>query len=99
MPTFRGKTVEFFSRWVAEVVKYPENASREGISGRINVGFVVDKFGMVTDVTILGGSDLLLNTAALEAVNKSPLWRPGFEQDTPVMVRFTITVNFIPYMY
>lgn len=94
MPTFRGKDVMHFSRWVSELVKYPEEAFNAGISGKITVGFVVDEFGRVSDVTIVEGSNHLLSNAALDAVNKSPLWRPGFKKETPVRVQFSITINY-----
>jgi len=94
MPTFRGKTVVQFSRWVAENVTYPVEAHKSGISGKVLVGFIVDEFGLVESVEIISGKYSILNSAAIDAVSSAPLWRPGFKGENPAKVRFTITVNF-----
>lgn len=94
MPTFMGKSVLQFSRWVAEKVSYPEVAQKSGISGKVLVGFIVNEFGLVDSVEIISGEHSILNSKAIDIVSSAPLWRPGFKGENPVRVRFTITVNF-----
>lgn len=94
MPTFMGKSVLQFSRWVAEKVSYPVEAQKSGISGKVLVGFIVNEFGLVDSVEIISGEHSILNSKAIDIVSSAPLWRPGFKGENPVKVRFTITVNF-----
>lgn len=95
MPTFEGGDVQKFSNWVKERVKYPDIASANGISGKVFIGFVVEKDGSVSNIQILRSVDRLLDEEAVRVVESSPLWKPGLQRGVPVRVRFSITVNFV----
>ncbi|HDZ41033.1 MAG TPA: TonB family protein [Bacteroidetes bacterium] len=94
MPTFRGGDVNFFREWVQRNVKYPAEAVKEGIQGKVFIMFVVNEDGYVSDVEILRGVHPSLDEEAVRVVNSSPVWSPGFQRDIPVKVKFSITVNF-----
>ncbi|MBN1388692.1 MAG: TonB family protein [Bacteroidales bacterium] len=94
MPTFRGGDVNFFREWVQKNVKYPPEAAKEGIQGKVFVMFVVDEKGQVTRAEIMRGVDPSLDNEVLRVVNSSPSWSAGLQRGIPVKVRFAITVNF-----
>ena len=52
-PSFLGSADPrvFLEKWVYQYVKYPAEAVRQGIQGRVLVDFVIDESGKVTDVT------------------------------------------------
>ncbi len=95
MPTFEGGDVQKFTNWVKERVKYPEIAVRNGIQGRVFIGFIVEKDGSVSNIQILRSVDRSLDEEAVRVVQSSPSWKPGLQRGEPVRVRFSITVNFV----
>jgi len=47
MPQFQGSGPDEFRKFIAENVRYPEEAAKNGVSGRVFVQFVVNKDGKV----------------------------------------------------
>jgi TonB family protein len=95
MPVFQDDTTHHaFMNWIMANMKYPEEAAKQGIQGRVMVQFIVDEQGNVTEATVNQGVDPLLDQAALDLIAKSPTWTPGRQQDVPVKVSMTIPINF-----
>ena len=94
MPTFLGGDVQAFTAWVKERVVYPEIAKKDGIQGKVYIGFIIEPDGSLTTATVLRGVDPLLDAEAVRVVNLSPKWKPGVQRGVNVRVRFSITVNF-----
>ncbi|MEZ5000559.1 MAG: energy transducer TonB [Bacteroidales bacterium] len=92
MPTFNGGDVNFFRDWVQKQVKIPEGVDARG---KVYIMFTVEKDGSVTDASIMRGLDPVLDKIAIDLVNSSPKWKPGYlNSDEPVKVKFSITVQF-----
>jgi len=76
--------------------RYPPQASRRRIGGRVSIQAIVRKDGSVTDPKVFKstGSECGMEEAALEAVRK---WKyePGRVNGEPVEVSFTIIVDFM----
>ena len=84
-----------FTRWVFEQIKYPEEAHKKGIEGRVVASFVLNKEGNVTNVEILRGVDPLLDAEAIRVLESSPKWeRPGISKGKRVPVRYNFPLNF-----
>lgn len=94
MPDFNGKGLEGFVRFVAENLKYPQEAIDNQISGKVIVRFVVDKSGHVRDVLVLRSAYPVLDREAVRVISASPAWTPGDNSGIPVSVIYTIPVNF-----
>lgn len=94
-PMFQGAEASKFSLWVFSQIKYPEQAFKENISGRVTLQFVICKDGKVRGTRILrsSGSELLDNEA-LRVISSSPEWEPGKVKGKPVDVTFTYPVVF-----
>jgi protein TonB len=54
MPKFPGGEGALME-YVSKNVVYPKEAQEKGISGRVFVGFIVEKDGSVSDVKVLRG--------------------------------------------
>lgn len=93
MPEFPGGQ-EALAAFMKKEVKYPKKAKRAGIEGQVVVGFIVDKDGSVTDVTVAKGVDPLLDEEAMRAVRLMPKWRPGMMNGKPVKTKFNLPVRF-----
>ncbi|MFC2152785.1 energy transducer TonB [Bacteroidota bacterium] len=94
MPTFREQEAAYFRNFIAEVIKFPEQARELGISGKVFVSFVIDKDGSVINVEILRGVDPLIDSAVIEAIKSSPKWEPGMQEGRFVKVRYSMAITF-----
>ncbi len=94
MPSFQGGTLEKFREFVQKNTRYPEEAAREGIQGKVIMSFVVEPSGEVSRVKVLRGVDPLLDREAIRVIKSSPKWSPGKQRGKPARVAYTIPVVF-----
>lgn len=92
-PEFPGGDSELM-KYVSANIRYPENAFKNKIQGRVIVKFVVQKDGKVGDVTILRGADKELDDEAVRVIRSLPAFTPGEMDGKPVAVWYTIPVMF-----
>jgi TonB family protein len=93
MPEFPGG-VQALKTYVAATVKYPANALKNGIQGKVFVNFIVGKDGSVSNAKIAQGVDSSLDAEAIRVVESMPKWNPGKQRGELVEVRYTIPVEF-----
>jgi TonB family protein len=79
---------------VYQYLKYPAEAIRDGIQGKVMVDFVIGKDGKVTDVRVVKGVSEELDAEALRIVSASPKWKPGRMNGNKVRTSLTIPVEF-----
>lgn len=92
-PEFPGGADALF-KFVAEHMKYPEEAQSKAIQGRVIVSFVVEKDGSITHPEIQRSPDDVLSKEALRVVGMFPAWKPGMQDGKPVRTKFTLPVMF-----
>ena len=93
MPQFPGGQIAML-QYIMENIKYPEQAMKEGIQGRVAVRFIVEKDGSISDVKPILSVHPLLNKEAVRVVESMPKWTPGKQNGKPVRVRFNVPVMF-----
>ncbi|MFA5301765.1 MAG: TonB family protein [Bacteroidales bacterium] len=94
-PTFLNSDLRsFMDRWVYKYQKYPLEAIRQGIMGRVMVSFVIEKDGEVTHLNITRSVHPLLDNEALRVIEASPKWKAGEKNGEKVRVQVTIPVFF-----
>ena len=92
-PEFPGGS-SAMAKWLGDNIKYPAEAAKKGIEGRVIVQFVVGSDGTVGNVNIMRGVDPLLDKEAVRVINAMPKWTPGKQDGKPVAVKYTIPVTF-----
>jgi TonB family protein len=92
--TFQGGDLTTFRTWVAENIKYPEIALKNGITGKVFVQFAVNSKGEVVDIRVLRSVDTLIDEEAVRVVKSSPKWEPAEQRGTKVKQIFNIPVSF-----
>jgi TonB family protein len=96
MPMFPGGDSELL-RYIGENTKYPENAKKNNIQGRVIIRFCVTAKGNIDRITVLRGADPELDAEALRVVGTLPAFKPGKQggKEVPVwyMVPITFTLN------
>lgn len=81
--------------FVANNVKYPEQAKKEKVEGKVMIQMVVRKDGSLDNLKVLRSSgNKLLDDEAMRVVKLMPNWIPGKEGGVPVDVYFTLPFNF-----
>ncbi len=93
MPEFPGGMKEML-KFLQENVKYPENAMKNNVQGRVIVQFVVEKDGTPTEFKVLRSVDPDLDAEALRVMKAMPKWKPGMQRGEVVRVKYTVPVSF-----
>lgn len=95
-PVFLGSSdpAYFLKKWVYVYLRYPEEAVRDGIQGRVLVDFIIDEKGRITDVTVRKGVDPLLDEEAVRVIKAAPDWKPGKVNGVKVKAGVSVYVDF-----
>ncbi|MCD4697540.1 MAG: TonB family protein [Bacteroidales bacterium] len=93
MPDFRGGP-EGRIKYIAENIRYPEEARKNGISGTVFITFVIEKDGKVTNAKVLRGIGGGCDEEALKVISSMPDWIPGIQRGKAVRVQFNMPVYF-----
>lgn len=94
MPLFQGKDLNTFRTWVQSQIRYPAEALKRGIEGRVVLSFIVERDGSVSTIELLQSPDRILSEEARRAVAASPRWTPGRQKGHLVRVRYMLPVDF-----
>ena len=93
LPTYIGGE-EAMYKYIAENLRYPEQAKADGIAGRVQVSFVIEKDGSVTDVEVVRGIGHGCDEEAVRVVKSMPRWTPGTLFGKPVRVHYNMPFAF-----
>jgi protein TonB len=93
MPEFTGGLDAMIS-FLQKEIKYPKDARRKNIEGRVIVQFVVGTEGEISQIEIVKSVYPSLDAEAIRVVSKMPKWKPGTQNGKPVFVKFTLPISF-----
>jgi len=83
-----------FYKFISENLKYPEEARKAGIEGKVFIEFVVTKEGSVANVKCVRGIGELCDDEAVRVIQNSPSWNPGSQHGQKVNVRLVLPIAF-----
>lgn len=93
MPEFPGGSVELIT-YIESELEYPELARKANINGIVNVDFVIEKDGSVSNVTISNKLGYGCDEAAAKVVLRMPLWEPAYYAGVAVRAMLSVPVTF-----
>ena len=93
MPAFPGG-MEAMIEYLSSNIKYPADAQKQKVDGRVLVNFVVEKDGSITEVNVVKPGFPSLDAEAVRVVKAMPKWKPGYQRGQAVRVQFTMPINF-----
>ena len=93
MPAFPGG-MEAMIQFISSNIKYPADAKKQKVDGRVLVNFVVEKDGSITEVKVIKPAFPSLDAEAVRVVKAMPKWKPGYQNGKAVRVKFTMPINF-----
>ena len=86
--------MEAFYKYLGKALKYPSQARRMGVEGKVYVQFVVEKDGSLTDIKIVKGIGAGCDEEAERVVKEAKKWKPGKQRGRPVRQRMVIPIIF-----
>ena len=93
-PTFKGGN-DSLMRYLESHIKYPQEAFKKKISGKVFVMFVINKTGKIEQVkTISSAKGGGLEEEAMRVISAMPDWNPGKQNNKFVLVQYTLPVKF-----
>jgi TonB family protein len=93
-PVYPGGTAEI-SKYVSNAVKYPADARRKEIQGRVMVQFTVYEDGKLGDFKVTQKVEPMLDEEALRVIKNMPDWQPGKIDGKPAKFLYALPVIFM----
>jgi len=91
-PTFPGGAHALYA-FLGNNIRYPEEARKAGIQGKVFVSFVVDTDGSIDRIRVLKGIGRGCDEEAVRVTSIMPKWIPGKQNGRPVAVQYTLPIN------
>ncbi|MFT6856378.1 MAG: protein TonB [Cyclobacteriaceae bacterium] len=92
-PEYPGGMSAFY-KFVGDNLKYPKEAKRAGVQGRVYVQFVIDQEGRVTAIKTVKGIGYGCDEEAERLMGMTELWFPGTQNEVPDKVRMVLPIIF-----
>ena len=75
-------------------LRYPKDAVKKKLQGKVLVQFVIDEKGKVRNIRIIDSPHPIFNEEAIRAVELLRNFKPGKFQGKPIKVQYTLPINF-----
>ena len=75
-------------------MKYPADAEKKKVEGRVLVTFVVEPDGSISDITVVRKVFPSLDAEAVRVIAGMPRWKPGMQSGKVVRVKYTVPMTF-----
>lgn len=90
---FPGEMVGLM-KWLANNIRYPEDAHHADVQGRVIVKFIVNADGSVSDAQVIKSVYPSLDQEALRVIMAMPKWQPAENGGKKVASYFTLPLTF-----
>ncbi len=90
MPQFPGGDSAMVA-YLTHNLHYPQT---EGIQGKVFVGFVVEKDGIISNVEVKKGIGEECDAEAVRVIKEMPTWNPGKQNSECVRVSLVLPINY-----
>lgn len=94
-PEFPGGLAKLYGLLQSKM-KYPKDARKAGVEGKVFVSFMIEKDGRVSpeNVIVLVGLHPSIDAEAVRVVKLIPPWKPGRQDGVPVRVKMILPLTF-----
>jgi protein TonB len=83
-----------FYEYVQKKMKYPAQARRMAVEGKVFVEFVIERDGSITDVKAIKGIGAGCDEEAVRVLQSAPKWKAGKQRGKPVRQRMVLPISF-----
>ncbi len=91
---FQNGDINNFRQYIQKQMKYPEEAIKKQIQGKVILQFIVNSVGNVEHVTVLRSVNPLLDAEARRVLENSPAWTPAKINNKNVSQVMVIPIMF-----
>ena len=92
-PGFPGGLSKFYE-YLKNSVKYPQEAKKNNVQGKVFLSFIVETDGNLSNVTVERSLGSGTDEEAVRVLEESPKWIPGTAKGKPVRVKYNIPISF-----
>jgi len=93
LPSYTGG-ISALQKFLEDNIRYPEEAKKAGIKGKVYVNFIVNAEGRVIEAKIMQSVSPLLNDEALRLTNLMKNWKPGSQHGETLSMAVTMPIEF-----
>jgi len=93
MPEYPGGMQALFE-FLKENIKYPEDAQKQKVEGRVLAKFVVETDGSISNIEVVKHAFPSLDAEAVRVIQAMPKWSPGKQKGQAVRVKYVVPINF-----
>lgn len=93
MPEYPGGSAAMY-KYIESNMGYPEAAKKAGTVGLVNVTFVIEKDGSITNVKVKDGIGNGCDEEAMRVIKSMPKWTPGKQSGKEVRVVYKLPIKF-----
>ncbi|MFN6087187.1 MAG: energy transducer TonB [Cyclobacteriaceae bacterium] len=83
-----------FYKYLVDNMRYPAQARRLGVEGKVTLSFVVDKNGKISEVNVLRGIGSGCDEEAVRVMQNAPSWKAGKQRGKAVKQRCIMPISF-----
>ncbi len=83
-----------FRNYLREAIRYPAEAIKEKVEGKVTVRFTVEPNGELTDFEVIKGIGAGCEEELIRAIRQGPKWKAAMRDDTPVQDRIRVRYKF-----
>jgi TonB family protein len=93
LPQFPGGKNAMAS-WIGSNLKYPGEAVKNKITGKVVVSFLITAKGKVNNAVVIKSVNQVLDAEAIRVISSMPDWKPGMQGGKSVPVQMQVPVEF-----
>ena len=86
--------VQALYKFLSSNLKYPSDAKKEEVQGRVICQFTVNKDGSISDIQVLRSVYPSLDREAVRVISIMPRWEPGVQNGEKKRCKFKLPITF-----
>jgi TonB family protein len=93
-PEFINGGISGMYKYLSKNIKYPKEAKKAKVSGRVYIKMVIEKDGSIGEVKVLQGIGYGCDEEAVRVIKSMPNWKPAYQNGNPVRMYYQMPVVF-----
>lgn len=81
-------------QWLRDNIQWPRDANGQQLHGEVELDFVIERDGSISNVKVTYSENTELNPAAIRLISSMPKWSPAMVKNQPVRSPMSITLFF-----
>ena len=86
--------IQGLMKYLSKAIRYPAQAKRSSVEGKVFVRFNVDENGMISNFIVIKGVSKELNDEAIRVIKLMPNWTPAKSRGVPIKSFFVLPIYF-----